>query len=538
MKFKVLSLLMILAVMSCSDTNSEQFKVVAPKKDKATSETLPNSGSYTVTIDPSETPFNTEQYDHIVENDFHAAVNKPLSTFGIDVDGASYSNTRRFLTSNRMPPKDAVRIEEFVNYFNYEYEQPKGEHPFAVATEISECPWNTDHRLVHIGLKAEDVPMTKVPASNLVFLIDVSGSMDQPDKLPLLKQSLKMLIKEIRDKDRIAMVVYAGATGVVLESMPGSKRRVMRNALAELKAGGGTAGAAGIQLAYGIAQKNYIKGGNNRVILATDGDFNVGVSSDSELVQIIEKERKKGVFLSVLGFGTGNLKDSKMEKIADNGNGNYYYIDNVKEAKKVLVDEITRTIYTIAKDVKLQVEFNPTHVKEYRLIGYENRVLKDEDFNNDLKDSGDMGAGHTVTALYEVVPAVSEGSMTTGSVDPLKYQDRNVKSSAGNDPDLMTIKIRYKDPESETSKLFDLTARDNGLKLEDASDNFKFSAAVAGFGMLLRNSSYKGGATYDSMEELAIQSKGKDEKGYRDEFIRLIDLARSFGGDQSLEAEK
>ncbi len=533
MKFKVLVFLSLLFFAACTGTQTDtDYKVVAPKTPK---EAAPNSE---IPIGyPEEKSHNTEQYDLIVENDFHSAINKPLSTFGIDVDNASYSNTRRFLTSGQMPPRDAVRIEEFINYFNYDYEQPDGEHPFKVATEIADCPWNTDHRLVHIGLKAKEVPMTKVPPSNLVFLIDVSGSMDQPNKLPLLKQALKMLIKEIRDQDRIAMVVYAGASGVVLESMPGTKRRVMRNALAELQAGGSTNGAAGIAQAYGIAQKNFIEGGNNRVILATDGDFNVGVSSDAELVQIIERERKKGIFLSVLGFGTGNLKDAKMEKIADNGNGNYFYIDNPDEARKVLVDEITKTIFTLAKDVKLQVEFNPAQVKEYRLIGYENRVLNDEDFNNDEKDSGDMGAGHTVTALYEVIPAGSESTMTS-SVDDLKYQDRKIKNSAGDDPDLMTIKIRYKHPDSDTSIPFELTTRDTGKDLAEASENFKFSAAVAGFGMLLRDSKYKGGATYDNIEALAIQGKGKDEKGYREEFIRLIDLARSFQSDSDIKAEK
>lgn len=536
MKFKVLSLLFVLSFMACTERSQTDYKVVAPKPNKsAPAPTAPPPVAYE-TID--EVEFNTEEYSLIQENDFRSAKDVPLSTFGIDVDNASYSNTRRFLTSGQMPPRDAVRIEEFVNYFDYDYEEPEGEHPFTVATEISECPWNTDHRLVHVGLKGKEVSKTEMPPSNLVFLIDVSGSMDQPNKLPLLKQSLKMLIKEIRNEDRMAMVVYAGSSGVVLESVPGTQRRVMRNALAELKAGGGTAGAAGIQMAYGIAQKHFIKGGNNRVILATDGDFNVGVNSDSELVQIIEKERRKGIFLSVLGFGTGNYKDAKMEQLANNGNGNYFYIDNINEAKKVLVEEMTRTVYAIAKDVKLQVEFNPAHVKEYRLIGYENRLLRDEDFNNDAKDSGDMGAGHTVTALYEVIPADSEESMTTANIDDLKYQDRNIKSSASNDPDLMTIKIRYKQPDSDTSIPFELTARDNGMNLEEASENFKFSASVAGFGMLLRDSKYKGGATYDSIEELALKGKGADEKGYRDEFIRLIDLARSFRTDVDMEAEK
>ncbi len=536
MKFKVLSLLFVVTFMACTERSQTDYKVVAPKPNKSVQ--APPPPPVVSQVPQEEIEFNTEEYDLIRENDFRSAKDKPLSTFGIDVDNASYSNTRRFLTSGQMPPKDAVRIEEFVNYFNYDYKEPEDEHPFTVATEISECPWNTDHRLVHVGLKGKEVSKAEMPPSNLVFLIDVSGSMNQPNKLPLLKQSLRMLIKEIRNDDRMAMVVYAGASGVVLESVPGSQRRVMRNALSELKAGGGTAGAAGIQMAYGIAQKHFIKGGNNRVILATDGDFNVGVSSNSELIQIIERERRKGVYLSVLGFGTGNYKDAKMEQIANNGNGNYFYIDNIAEAKKVLVDEMTRTVYAIAKDVKLQVEFNPAHVKEYRLIGYENRLLKDEDFKNDAKDSGDLGAGHTVTAMYEVIPADSDESMVAADIDDLKYQDRNVKSSANNDPDLMTIKLRYKQPDSETSIPFELTARDNGMKLKDASDNFKFSASVAGFGMLLRDSKYKGGASFDSIEELALQGKGEDEKGYREEFIRLIDLARSFRTDTSLEADK
>lgn len=531
MKIKTLLFLTSLSFFACTEMGtSDQYEVVAP-----VTEELPVS--YGPIQAEMEAPFNTEEYNVITENDFHAAVNKPLSTFGIDVDNASYSNTRRFLNNGNLPPVDAVRIEEFVNYFDYTYEEPSGEHPFTVATEIAECPWNTDHRLVHIGLKGKEVIKEEMPTSNLVFLIDVSGSMEAPDKLPLLKGAFKKLVKEIRDEDRIAMVVYAGASGVVLESTPGSARRMINIALGELQAGGSTAGAAGIELAYKIAEENFIKDGNNRVILATDGDFNVGVSSQGELVRLIERKREKGVFLSVLGFGTGNYKDAKMEQLANNGNGNYFYIDNIQEARKVLVDEMTRTLYTIAKDVKLQVEFNPAHVKEYRLIGYENRVLKDEDFNNDAKDSGDMGAGHTVTALYEVIPADSESTMT-GSVDKLKYQDRQVKTSASSDPDLMTIKLRYKQPDGDASQLFEVTARDNGATLADASENFNFSAAVAGFGMLLRGSKYKGGATYDNIEELAIRGKGKDEKGYRQEFIDLIDLARGYQGRMEMEVEK
>lgn len=540
MRFKFLSLLFVLAFAACTDMQSNRdYKVVAPKKTEATPPPTTSTAPLAYEDEIVEEPImgNREQYELIVENDFRSAMKYPLSTFGIDVDGASYSNTRRFLTSGRMPPRDAVRLEEFINYFDYTYEQPNNEHPFTVMTEIADCPWNPDHRLVHVGLKGKEIEASKGPASNLVFLVDVSGSMGSADKLPLLKNAFKMMIKEMRPQDRVAMVVYAGSSGVVLESTPGTKKRVMNMALDQLSSGGSTNGAAGIQQAYGIAQKHFIEGGNNRVILATDGDFNVGVSSDAELVRIIEKERKKGVFLSVLGFGTGNLQDAKMEKIADNGNGNYYYIDNIREAKKVLVDELTKTIYTIAKDVKLQVEFNPAHVKEYRLVGYENRLLNDEDFNDDTKDSGDMGAGHTVTAMYEIIPAGSDETMTS-SVDPLKYQDRDMKSGANNDPDMMTIKLRYKKPDSDTSIPLEVTARDSGKKLEDASENFKFSAAVAGFGLLLRDSKYKGGATYDNIEELAIKGKGEDRKGYRAEFISLIDLARSFSGERDLEAEK
>ena len=479
---------------------------------------------------------NTEQYDLIVENDFRSVLKAPLSTFGIDVDNASYSNTRRFLNQGTMPPRDAVRVEELINYFNYEYPQPEGEIPFTVNTEISECPWNTSHKLVHIGLQGRQIPKENMPPTNLVFLLDVSGSMNEYNKLPLLKNAFKLLVKELRAEDRVAIVVYAGASGVVLPSTPGSEKRAMRLAIDELQAGGSTAGAEGIHLAYKIAEKNFIKEGNNRVILATDGDFNVGQSSDSELVQIIEEKREKGISLSVFGFGTGNYKDSKMEKLADNGNGNYAYIDNINEARKVLVNEITSTLYTIAKDVKLQVEFNPAHVKEYRLIGYENRLLNKEDFNDDKKDSGDLGAGHTVTALYEIIPSDSKEAITS-NVDDLKYQDRSVKSSATNNPDLMTIKLRYKTPESKTSELIELTTRDPGLYLNQTSDNFRFSAAVAGFGMLLRDSKYKGNATFESIEELAQGSKGPDLDGYRNEFLRLIEICKALSADDEMTAE-
>ncbi len=473
-----------------------------------------------------ELVMNTEEYNLIKENSFKSVLRTPLSTLSIDVDNASYSNVRRHLMQGHLPPVDAIRIEEMINYFTYDYDTAAGDHPFSVTTEVATCPWNPKNRLVHIGLKGSDIPTDKMPPSNLVFLLDVSGSMNQANKLPLLKNAFKVLIKQLKHEDRVAIVVYAGASGVVLPSTPGSEKRQMRLAIDELSAGGSTAGAEGIQLAYKIAKKNFIKDGNNRVILATDGDFNVGVSSQSELVKLIEKKREEGVFLSVLGFGTGNYKDSRMEQIADNGNGNYAYIDNLNEARKVLVTEMKSNIYTIAKDVKLQIEFNPAQVKEYRLIGYENRLLNDEDFNDDKKDAGDMGPGHTVTALYEVVPANTEGE-TTASIDKLKYQEQQIKASAKSDPDLMTIKLRYKKPDEDQSSLFQLATRDSDKSLHNASENFRFASAVASFGMVLRNSVHKGASNYDNVEELARGAMGDDKEGYRKEFLTLIELSRS-----------
>ena len=526
MKLRLLSFFFICSLAACHNYNSNKDYSLYQMSEPAVS-----FKSKKVSPQEDDVVMNTEEYSLIKENDFRSALKYPLSTFGIDVDNAAYSNSRRFLNQGTVPPRDAVRIEEFINYFDYDYPQPDGEHPFTVNTEISECPWNTAHRLVHIGLQARDIPKENMPPSNLVFLLDVSGSMNQPNKLPLLKSAFRLLIKQLRAEDRVAIVVYAGASGVVLPSTPGSEKRAIGMALDELQAGGSTAGARGIELAYKIAAMNFIEEGNNRVILATDGDFNVGPSSESELVQIIEEKREKGIFLSVLGFGTGNYKDSRMEKLADNGNGNYAYIDNINEARKVLVSEITSTLYTIAKDVKLQIEFNPAHVKEYRLIGYENRIMNDEDFNDDQKDSGDLGAGHTVTALYEIIPAGSDETMSS-NVDELKYQDRNIKPAASIDPDLMTIKLRYKAPEGDVSKLMELTARDYGKILKNTSDNFRFSAAVAGFGMLLRDSNYKGNATYNNIEALAQGAKGPDLNGYRNEFLRLIELAKAFSDDE------
>lgn len=488
-------------------------------------------------LDMEAPEMNTEEYNHIKENTFKSALRTPLSTLSIDVDNASYSNVRRHLMQGHLPPVDAVRIEEMINYFTYDYETPAGEHPFSVTTEVATCPWNPKNRLVHVGLRGADIPEDNMPPNNLVFLLDVSGSMNQANKLPLLKNAFKMLIKQLKNEDRVAIVVYAGASGVVLPSTSGNEKRQMRLALDQLTAGGSTAGAAGIQLAYKIAKKNFIEGGNNRVILATDGDFNVGVSSQSDLVRLIEQKREEGVFLSVLGFGTGNYKDSRMEQIADNGNGNYAYIDNINEARKVLVTEMRSNIYTIAKDVKLQIEFNPAQVKEYRLVGYENRLLNDEDFNDDKKDAGDMGPGHTVTAIYEVVPAGAE-SESTASIDQLKYQEQNIKASAKSNPDLMTIKLRYKQPDENKSSLFQLATRDNDKSLHDASENFRFASAVASFGMVLRNSAYKGSANYDNVEELARGAMGADKEGYRKEFLTLIELSRAIDErDSGLRAE-
>ncbi len=481
-------------------------------------------------------PMNTESYALIKENDFRQVTDEPLSTFSIDVDNASYSNTRRFILQGRFPPKDAVRIEELINYFDYDYPSPFGKHPFSVTTEVATCPWNTDHRLMHIGLKGKDIPRENAPASNIVFLLDVSGSMNAPNKLPLLKSAFKMLVNQLNEEDRVAVVVYAGASGVVLPSTPGDQKQKMLLAIDALQAGGSTAGAAGIKLAYKIAQENRIEGGNNRVILATDGDFNVGISSDAELVRLIEKKREQGVFLSVLGFGTGNLKDSKMEQLADNGNGNYAYIDNIREARKVLVTEMMSTLYTIAKDVKLQIEFNPAHIKAYRLVGYENRLLNNEDFNDDTKDAGEMGVGHTVTALYELIPAGDGGTDPIAAVDNLKYQDRTIKISAANDPDLMTIKLRYKAPDGNTSQLFELTTRDDGKSLQQSSDNFRFSAAVAGYGMLLRSSKYKGNNSFTEVAELARGAMGQDKEGYRNEFLTLVEVCGSLAGAETLSA--
>lgn len=470
--------------------------------------------------DVQQPQWNTEEYDGITENIFHEAIKNPLSTFSIDVDAASYSNIRRFINNGQRPPKDAVRIEEMINYFDYDYAQPDTDHPFAIHTEISSAPWNEKHKLVHIGLQGKKIATEKLPASNLVFLIDVSGSMAEPNKLPLLKNSFKMLVEQLREQDHVAIVVYAGAAGLVLEPTAGNEKKKIIEALDRLEAGGSTAGGAGIKLAYAIAKQHFKSEGNNRVILATDGDFNVGESSNGGMERLIEEKRKDGIFLTVLGYGMGNYKDSKMETLADKGNGNYAYIDNLTEARKVLVNEFGGTLFTIAKDVKLQIEFNPAKVKAYRLIGYENRMLKSEDFNNDKKDAGDLGSGHTVTALYEIIPVGVESEFF--KIDELKYQSTKIDPAAFKSKELMTVKFRYKKPDQDVSKLIVHPLLDTNVLLSKTSDNFRWSASVAAFGMLLRESEYVNGFTYDNVLQLAKSSKGIDEEGYRVEFINMV----------------
>ena len=478
--------------------------------------------------------FNTEGYAAINENGFKNVKNDPLSTFSIDVDNASYSNIRRFINMGELPPADAVRIEEMINYFKYDYPEPKGEHPFSVYTELAVCPWNNKHQLLHVGLRGKSIDKSSLPSSNLVFLIDVSGSMGDPNKLPLLKSAFSLLVNELRAQDRVAIVVYAGAAGLVLESTPGNMKEEILAAIDNLKAGGSTAGGAGLKLAYAQAEKNFIKGGNNRIILATDGDFNVGESSNGGMERLVEQKRELGVFITVLGFGMGNIKDDKMELIADKGNGNYSYIDNLQEARKVLVREFGGTLFTIAKDVKFQIEFNPAKVESYRLIGYENRLLNDEDFNDDTKDAGEMGSGHNVTALYELIPSGSDERIP--SIDPLKYQlskSNDYKENYLSD-EYLTIKLRYKKPDGNISMLLEKPVKGYINDLDEASDNLRFAAAVSEFGMILRNSEFKGNATLEGASRLAKSSRGNDEDGYRSELIRLINTVK----DMRISADK
>ncbi|MBK0381183.1 vWA domain-containing protein [Mucilaginibacter segetis] len=466
-----------------------------------------------------------ETYNTITENAFQDAVNNPLSTFSVDVDAASYSNFRRFINNGQLPPADAVRIEEMINYFKYDLAGPINNDPVAIHTELSSAPWNTKHRLLRIALKAKTIPTDNLPPSNLVFLIDVSGSMSDPNKLPLVKSSLKMLTDQLRPQDRVAMVVYAGAAGVVLPSTPGNKKTTIYNAIDNLNAGGSTAGGEGIKLAYKIAADNLMKKGNNRIILATDGDFNVGASCDEDMQKLIEKERESGISLSVLGYGMGNYKDSKMETLADKGNGNYAYIDNITEARKTLISEFGGTLFTVAKDVKLQIEFNPAKVQAYRLLGYENRILNKEDFNNDKKDAGDMGSGHNVTAFYEIIPAGITDDYTP-SVDPLKYQKPKAKPVVSTSDEMLTIKFRYKEPNSSKSKLSQAVVMDVPAAFDKTSDDFKFAASIAEIGMLLRDSQFKQHANFEQAINIAKAGRGNDEEGYRSEFIRLAESAK------------
>ncbi|MFT3750561.1 MAG: von Willebrand factor type A domain-containing protein [Agriterribacter sp.] len=475
--------------------------------------------------DQEDDGYNTEDYNGIAENRFLTVKDNPLSTFSIDVDAASYSNVRRFLNNGQLPPAGSVRIEEMINYFHYDYAQPEDDKPFAIHTEIAESPWNKEHRLVLVSLQGKKIPTENIPASNLTFLIDVSGSMQDENKLPLVRQSMKLLVDQMREQDKVAIVVYAGNAGLVLSPTSGADKQTIKDAIDKLEAGGSTAGGEGIMLAYKVAGENFIKGGNNRVILCSDGDFNVGMSSDAEMEKLIEQKRKMGVFLTVLGYGMGNYKDNKMQILADKGNGNHAYIDNISEAKKVLVSEFGGTIFTIAKDVKLQVEFNPAKVQAYRLVGYENRMLSKEDFNNDKKDAGEMGSGHTVTALYEVIP-VGVKSEFIEKVDALKYQ-KNSADIKSQYSELMMVKFRYKNPDADISKLIEHPVIDDHVALSNTSDNFRFAAAVAQFGMLLRDSEFKQNASFNNTLSLASSALGSDEEGYRKEFVQLV---RKAGG--------
>jgi Ca-activated chloride channel family protein len=467
--------------------------------------------------------YSREGYDHIRENGFRSVSREPLSTFSIDVDGASYSNVRRFLNNNTLPPAGAVRVEEMINYFQYGYAQPKGNDPFSLHAEMAACPWNSKHKLVLVGLQGRKISAENLPPSNLTFLIDVSGSMSSPDKLPLVKSALGLLADQLREEDMISIVVYAGAAGLVLPPVSGSEKSRIKSALDGLNAGGSTAGGAGIQLAYQTARQYFKKNGNNRVILCTDGDFNVGMSSDDEMERLIEKERNYGVFLTVLGFGTGNYQDAKMQKLADRGNGNHAYIDQLNEAKKVFVNEFGGTMFTIAKDVKMQLEFNPAYVKAYRLVGYENRLLQNEDFNDDKKDAGELGSGHTVTALYEIIPAGVETDLVE-LVDGLKYQDKPQGNLHYNN-EVMSLKARYKHPDGNNSMLMVQEVKQNSQLWTAASDQFRFAAAVAQMGMLLRNSEFKGNSSFAQVVALASSALRNDPDGYRKEFIQLAEKA-------------
>jgi Ca-activated chloride channel family protein len=499
---------------------------VTPRDEAARVATsLPATVGVAAGIMPGPDAANTENYAAIEESRFLPAASNPRSTFSIDVDAASYTNVRRFLIAGQRPPKDAVRIEEFLNYFRYDYPEPKGDQRFSVTTDLAVSPWTPEHRLLRIGIKGKSLRTEAVPPSNLVFLLDVSGSMQPPNKLPLVKQAFRLLVQELRPQDRVAIVVYAGAAGLVLPSTPGSDKATILAALDRLDAGGSTAGGAGLRLAYDVARQHFAGEGNNRVILATDGDFNVGESSDAAMVRLVEERRDQGIFLTVLGFGTGNLKDSRMEQIADKGNGHYAYVDNLNEARRVFVREFAGTLVTIAKDVKVQVEFNPARVTAYRLVGYENRALRTEDFADDRKDAGELGAGHTVTALYELVPAGASLAGTGRDLDSLKYQQVSLRPAGSGTDEWLTVQLRYKEPTGSRSRLLTHPVRVREPIGEPAGD-FRFATAVAGFGLVLRDSEYRGTATLDQVLALARGAEGHDPDGERAEFIRLVESAR------------
>jgi len=479
---------------------------------------------------------NTESYQKIKESGFINPKQEPLSTFAIDVDAASYSNVRRFIHSGQLPPKDAVRVEEMINYFQYDLSGPHNDDPVAIHTELSTAPWNPQHRLLRVALKAKSVDTEKLPPSNFVFLIDVSGSMADINRLPLVKTAMKMLVDQLRNKDHVAIVTYAGTAAVKLESTSGNQKMKIKDAIDALEASGSTAGGAGIKMAYKIAREHFIKGGNNRIILASDGDFNVGPSSDEAMEDLVSQERESGVNLSVLGFGMVNLKDSKMEILANKGRGNYAYIDNISEARKAIITEFGGTLFTVAKDVKMQVEFNPAYVQAYRLLGYENRLLAKEDFNNDQKIGGDMGVGHSVTAFYEIVPTGIKDPYI-GNVDPLKYQNEKPNPIRSNAIEIATVKFRYKQPDGNKSDLKQLAIQDKAINLTKTSDDFRFASAVAEFGMLLRNSEYKQLADYDKLIARAKGAKGVDDEGYRAEFIRLAEDAKQLAKSQDVTAK-
>lgn len=476
-----------------------------------------------------------EGYAKVEENEFLSPTEKPLSTFSIDVDTASYSNMRRFITQGQLPPADAVRVEEMINYFEYNYETPGDAAPFSAAMALHSCPWNPEHQLLRVGLQGRKMDADNRKPSNLVFLLDVSGSMDTPDKLPLLKTGMTMLVNALTENDRVAIVVYAGSSGLVLDSTSAAEKGKIIEAMQRLSAGGSTAGGAGIELAYRVAADNYIQGGINRVILATDGDFNVGTSSLNGLQTLIEQKRASNIFLSVLGFGTGNLQDSKMELLANKGNGNYFYIDTEREARKVLVEQLHATLVTIAKDVKIQIEFNPEYVKQYRLIGYENRKMAARDFDDDKKDAGEIGAGHQVTALYEIIPV---GAPDVHDGVNLKYGKKGERAPEPKSNEMLTLKLRYKEPEGETSRLLSFPLSKDAMQRGAGDQSFRWAAAVAAFGQILRGSPYVGSYSINDVRVLAGDAKGDDPNGYRSEFINLLERAERLKGSSPATNDK